>query len=72
MPVTNINKMSVGETYPVARESRRSGLVVLFTSAQCGLVIVGDIFYNVGDWATDWTPAYDDGKWEAVEVTING
>ncbi len=72
MAVTKVNKISVGVTYPVARKSRRSGLVVLFTSAQCGLVIVGDIFYNVGEWATGWAYAYDTSEWRAVEVTING
>ena len=72
MAVTNVNKIIVDITYPVARKLVRSSLVVLFTSEQRGVVIVGDIFYNVGEWATDWAYAYDTKAWEAVEVTING
>ena len=72
MAVTNVNKISVGVTYPVARKSLRSSLVVLFTSEQRGFVIVGDHIYDLGNWATDWAHAYDTKAWEAVEVTING
>ena len=72
MAVTNVNKIIGDITYPVARKSLRSSLVVLFTSARCGLAIVGDDIYNEGRWETDWVNAYDTGAWEAVEVTING
>ena len=72
MAVTKVNKMIVDITYPVARKSLHSGLVVLFASEQRGLVIVGNIGYEVGIWGTDWAYAYDTEAWEAVEVTING
>ena len=72
MAVTNVNKIIVDITYPVARKSLRSSLVVLFTSEQRGLVIVGNTDYDVGNWATGWAYAYDTEAWEAVEVTING
>ena len=72
MTVSKVNKISVDITYPVARKSLHSGLVVLFASEQCGLVIVGDSGYKVGIWATDWAYAYDTEAWEAVEVTIDG
>ena len=72
MAVTKVNKISVGVTYPVARKSLRSSLVVLFTSEQRGVAIVGDFIYDVGHWDTDWVNAYNTASWEAVEVTING
>ena len=72
MAVTKVNKISVGVTYPVARKSVRSSLIVLFASEQSGVVIVGDLIYDVGNWGTDWEPAYNTASWEAVEVTING
>ena len=72
MAVTNVNKIIIDITYPVARKSLRSSLVVLFTSEQRGVVIVGNSKYDVGNWATGWAFAYDTEAWEAVEVTING
>ena len=72
MAVTKVNKISVGVTYPVARKSVLSPLIVLFASEQRGLVIVGNCKYDVGNWATGWAYAYDTEAWEAVEVTING
>ena len=72
MAVTNVNKISVGVTYPVARKSLHSGLVVLFTSEQRGVVIVGDCIYDVGELGTAWVYAYDTEAWEVVEVTIDG
>ena len=72
MAVSKVNKISVDTTYPVARKSLHSPLIVLFSSQQCGLVIVGDAIYNEGHWETAWANAYDTDAWEAVEVTING
>ena len=72
MTVSKVNKISVDITYPVARKSLHSGLVVLFTSEQRGLVLVGNSDYDVGNWATGWAYAYDTEAWEAVEVTIDG
>ena len=72
MAVTNVNKIIVDITYPVARKSVLSELVVLFTSAQRGVVIVGNCIYDVGASDTAWVNAYDTESWEAVEVTING
>ena len=72
MAVTKVNKISVDITYPVARKSLHSGLVVLFASEQRGVVIVGNSKYDVGEFDTAWAHAYDTGAWEAVEVTING
>ena len=45
MAVTNVNKIIVGITYPVARKSLHSELLVLFTSEQHGVVIVGNSIY---------------------------
>ena len=72
MAVTNVNKIIVDITYPVARKSLHSSLVVLFTSEQRGVVIVGNSKYDVGELDTAWVHAYDTEAWEAVEVTING
>ena len=72
MPVSKVNKISVDITYPVARKSLHSGLVVLFTSEQRGLVLVGNSSYEVGNWVINWAHAYDTEAWEAVEVTIDG
>ena len=72
MAITKVNKISVGVTYPVARKSVRSSSIVLFASEQSGVVIVGDLIYDVGYWATDWVHAYATEAWEAVEVTIDG
>ena len=72
MAVTNVNKIIVDITYPVARKLVRSSVVVLFTSEQRGVVIVGSNTCEVGEWGTDWVSAYDTDAWEAVEVTING
>ena len=71
MTVINVKRIE-DIRYPVARKSLHTSLIVLFTSQQCGLVIVGDDIYKEGYWATDWANAYDTGAWEAVEVTING
>ena len=72
MTVSKVNKISVDITYPVARKSLRSGLVVLFASERRGVVIVGNSEYDVGEIDTVWVHAYDTEAWEAVEVTING
>ena len=72
MAVTNVNKIIVDITYPVARKLLRSTLVVLFTSEQRGVVIVGNSNYDVGELGTAWAHADDTEAWEAVEVTING
>ena len=72
MAVTNVNKIIVDITYPVARKSLLTPLIVLFTSEQRGVVIVGSNTCEVGEWGTDWVSAYDTDAWEAVEVTING
>ena len=72
MAVSKVNKISTDITYPVARKSLHSGLVVLFASEKRGLVIVGNSGYEVGNWATDWAYAYDTEAWTAVEVTISG
>ena len=72
MAVTNVNKIIGDITYPVARKSLRSSLVVLFTAEQRGVVIVGNCIYDVGELDISWAHAYDTEAWEAVEVTING
>jgi hypothetical protein len=71
MAVINVEPIQ-GISYPVARKSLHSPLIVLFASQQCGLVIVGDDIYKAGQWATDWSYAYDTKGWAAVEVTISG
>ena len=71
MAVINVKPIQ-GISYPAARKCLHTPLIVLFTSQQCGMVIVGDDIYKEGYWATDWAYAYDTEAWEAVEVTISG
>ena len=71
MVVINVNPIQ-GISYPVARKSLDTPLIVLFTSKQCGLVIVGNDIFKEGYWVTDWANAYDTGAWEVVEITISG
>ena len=71
MTVINVKPIQ-GISYPVARKCLHTPLIVLFTSQQCGLVIVGNNTYEEGHWDTDWRNAYDTNEWAAVEVTISG
>lgn len=61
-----INEVSNIDKFPCLRKSRRSGLVVLFTAYQEGIVLVGTHEYEVGHKSDDWIEFSNENNWEIV------
>ena len=57
--------------FPVARRSRKTGCVVVFSNKHTGMVVDGPIS-EVGQYDTDWRYCESEEIWEPVELTITG
>lgn len=57
--------------FPVARRSRKTGCVVVFSNKHTGMVVDGPIS-EVGYYDIDWSHCEDEQDWEPVELTISG
>ena len=66
-----IEKVKDHIDFPVVRESRSTGQVVMFFSDRVGVVIAGSTVHPVGKLIDDWRPITDSG-WLPVTVTIEG
>ena len=56
--------------FPVLMKGVNSPLVVLFTSEECGLVVVGFEDKEVGSYDTDWVKCSNVKKWKKFPDSI--
>ena len=60
--------------YPVGRKGRLTGVVVLFLSEYCGVVIIPDSTdeFRYGEKSSNWSSCNNSEDWEPVNITITG
>lgn len=57
--------------FPIIMEAERTGLIVLFTSENVGVVIDGgSSVWSLGEHCTDWFPNHDKIHWKKFTGTI--
>ena len=60
--------------FPLARRSRKTGCVVVFSDECTGMVVDANVghMFEVGFYDTNWSNCENEEIWEPVELTISG
>ena len=69
--IISISSNQAKVEYPVLRKAVDSELVVLFTDAHVGVVLVASNFWSFGQHCDSFTHS-EDSDWVKVEGTIRG
>ena len=71
MVISVVNeKPSEQISFPIIKQSLKSGLIVLFTDTTEGVVIKSNGEYIVGHYKDCWTDIYDSEQWASFDGEI--
>lgn len=72
--IAKIEALESKLNFPVARRSRKTGCVVVFSDECTGMVVDANVghMFEVGFYDTNWSNCENEEIWEPVELTISG